>query len=540
MSVLSKILARVMKAPAATHRVKIERDLPIALPDGVTLLAHRYVPVGVENPPLVLVRSPYGRAGIFGTFAGEMFAERGLQVVVVSVRGTFGSGGTLRPFAQEKVDGLAVLQWLREKPWYPGAFGTHGPSYLGNVQWAIATEAGPELKGMALQVTASEFQNQTYPNGSFAFENALAWADLISTQEGSLLSVLLHTAFSRRLERGLMHLPLNQADQVGVGKTVDFFQDWLVHDAPGDPWWAPANHQPTVGEVTAPIHMTTGWYDLFLPWQLRDYQALKAAGRAPRLVIGPWSHADPAGIGAGLREAIPWLTERLRGDSPAPGGANIFVGGADQWRELPGFPPASTPARFHLHEGRRLSEAAPTSSPPDTYRYDPADPTPSVGGPLLQAKTSGPRDNRPLEARADVLSYTSEVLSAPLEIIGTPEVELFVQSSLEHTDFFVRLCDVHPNGRSMNICDGLTRVKPGDRLADGSLHLRFSLWATAHRFAAGHRVRVQVSSGAHPRYARNLGSGEPLATGTTLVVADQTVFHEPTRNSAVILPVVSV
>ena len=537
---LSKVLGKLMKLPAPSNAVRIERDLGLPMPDGVTLLAHRYLPEGVENPPLVLVRSPYGRAGLFGVLTGELLAERGLQVLVVSVRGTFGSGGTFFPFHQEKADGVAVLEWMRAQRWYPGRFGTHGPSYLGLTQWALAADAGPELAAMSLQVTASEFRNQTYAGESFSLENALSWGDLISNQEGPLWRVLAHNLFNPRMGRGLAHLPLKDADRVGLGKTVAFYQRWLEHDAPGDPWWKAARHDSTVPSVTAEIQMTTGWHDIFLPWQLEDYAQLKAAGRPPRMTIGPWSHAQLPGLASAVQSAIPFFHHVL-GKGPAPGGApvRIFIPGLDAWRELPFWPPRSTPTRWYLHPKHRLERGEPAESAPEVYRYDPASPTPGVGGALRQQKTSGARDNRALEARADVVTFTGEWLEKDLEIIGTVEAELFVESSLEHTDFFARLCDVHPDGKSVNVCDALIRLRPGaaERQSDGSLTLRFPLWPTAHRFLRGHRVRAQISSGAFPRYARNPGTGEPLATATRLQAADQKIFHQPGRASALILPV---
>jgi len=533
-SLLSKIVGRAMRLPPATHAVRVERHLPIPMRDGVTLFAHRYFPVGVASPPLILARSPYGRTGAFGVLNGELLAERGLQALVVSVRGTFGSGGTLFPFHQEGEDGHDVIAWMRAQAWYPGAFATNGPSYLGLTQWAIAGEAGPELKAMCLPVTASEFRGQSYAGESFSLENALSWTDLIAHQEQPPLKFLWHLAHRPQLARGLMHLPLNEADRVGTGTTSEFYQQWLVHDALGDPWWKPAQHDRVV--PAAAVQMHTGWFDLFLPWQLRDYARLKAAGHAPSLTIGPWAHAQPASLAAATRNAIPFLKAALA-NTPAPVTTRVYVTGQEQWRDLAEWPPPSTPTRWHLRADRKLTAGAPAACAPDTFTYDPANPTPSVGGPLLRGDTSGPRDNRKLEARSDVLVYTSEVLSEDLEIIGTPEADLFVGSSLEHTDFFARLCDVHPNGKSLNVCDALFRVKALPRETSGGWHLRFDLWPTAHRFLRGHRLRVQISSGAHPRYARNLGTGEPLATGTRTVKATQRVFHEPDRASAIVLPV---
>ena len=159
----------------------------------------------------------------------------------------------------------------------------------------------------------------------------------------------------------------------------------------------------------------------------------------------------------------------------------------------------------------------------------------SVGG-TSTGPDSGPKDNRELEARPDVLTFSTEPLGAPVEIIGPVQAELYVTSSLAHTDFFARLCDVDPKGRSTNVTDGILRLTE-DAWSSGPVLV--DLWPTAYQFQPGHRIRLQVSSGAHPRFARNPGTGERLATATSLKVAEQTVYHDPDHPSAILLSVVS-
>ena len=212
-------------------------------------------------------------------------------------------------------------------------------------------------------------------------------------------------------------------------------------------------------------------------------------------------------------------------------------GEGGHWRDLPDWPPRGEPTRWYLRAGGHLAPVSPeASSEPDRYVYDPADPTPSLGG--IGMLTGGAEDNRPLEARPDVLVYTSDELSEPLELVGPVEAELHVGSSQNHTDFFVRLCDVSPDGRSVNVCDGLQRFDPASirRNPDGTFTAAVALWPVAHIFASGHRLRVQVSSGAHPVYARNLGTGEPPATATAMRAAEQAIYREPGRLSWVTLP----
>lgn len=548
MSLGSQLLARLAHLPPARLRaVVVERDLRATMSDGVILLADRYYPRGDPHAPIVLLRSPYGRRTAFGLI-GRIFAERGYQAVVQSVRGTFGSGGAFDAMRYEAEDGRATLAWLAEQPWFGGSLAMTGPSYLGFVQWAVATGAPDYLKALAPQITASQFRGLTYPGEAFGLKTALSWIYQLEHQEESFWRLL---GARRRqngiLARALATLPLAKADTAAVGHPVKFYQDWLAHNTPGDPFWQEIDYSQHLDRVAAPVNLVAGWYDIFLPSQLADYAALRAAGREPYLTIGPWKHTSLGVFGAALRESLMWCDAHLRGDASGLRAApvRVFVMGARRWLDLPSWPPPATPTRWYLQPDRALGSEAPDASqrenPPDTYRYDPASPTPAVGGIVLTAD-AGPRDNRRLETRPDVLTYTTPPLENDLDIIGPVAAELYVTSSREHTDFFVRLCDVAPGGRSINICDGQVRLWPGrfPPASDGTMRLAIDLWPTACRFARGHRLRLQVSSGAHPRFSRNPGTGEALGNATTLVAADQSVYHDEEHPSCLVLPVYSV
>jgi uncharacterized protein len=528
---------RLALPPAQTRDIEVQRDLRIPMPDGVTLLADRYVPRGAGKLPLVLTRSPYGRRGPFGMLAGRLFAERGFQAVVQSCRGTFGSGGELDPFGPaEQSDGLATVEWLRRQPWYPGSFGTFGPSYLGIVQWALAVSALPDHAAMAIQVTTSDPAAMVRSGGSFALETMLEWTDQVARQErpGAMVTQRLR---ARRLRELAGQLPLGQLDRLATGATRPYWQHWLCGDKD---YWEAHSFSAGPAKLTAAVSMVGGWYDIFLPAQLRDYAALRAAGHEPRLTIGPWRHADDDAAGAWVRDGLEFLTGQLSPGQAGPSGSpvRIFVTGADEWRDLPAWPPASDARAWYLQPDGGLSASQPADSGPDGYTYDPANPTPNVAGPVGAGGTARV-DNRELEARLDVLTYTSPALLYDLDVIGVPEVDLRVRSDNDNTDYFARLCEVTPSGVSVNVCDALLRLAPGEvePAADGSVRARFELWPVAHRFGAGNRIRLQVSSGAHPRYARNLGTAEPLDVATTLTRAHQQVFHDPAHPSAVILPV---
>jgi putative CocE/NonD family hydrolase len=355
---------------------------------------------------------------------------------------------------------------------------------------------------------------------------------MVAGQErrGALLRTL---AQERRNRRALDTLPLSQADAAAAGHRVGYVQDILARDA-ADPRWAGIDHTHRVADVTVPVSAIGGWYDIFLPGQLRDFTILAEAGRPARLTVGPWTHLSLDGTA--LRESIAFGLAHARGEPPpARAPVRLYVMGEEAWRDFDAWPPPGyLPRRFHLQPGGGLDGAPPGGETvPARYRYDPADPTPAVGGVRMTRSGSGRVDNSKLEARPDVLTYTTAPLDADTEVIGEVSAEIWFRSSLPYADVFVRLCDVDPGGRSGNVCDGLTSLSGADAVTRADVRL----WPTAHRFKRGHRIRVQVSSGAFPRYARNPGTGEPPAGATRLVAADQEVYHDPAHPSAVILPV---
>lgn len=544
MTFASWVMGKVGRlGPALSTDVVVERDLETKMPDGAVLLSDRwFAPSTVSSDPVLLLRSPYGRRQ-FGVF-GRLFSERGYQVVIQSCRGTFGSGGTeFDPFRHERSDGLATLGWISEQPWFTGSVGTFGPSYLGLVQWAVAADPPPFLKAMVLQVTTARVRDIVYPGGSFALETGATWVHQLHVQERNPRAVVLAMLFGRRrLNRAYTKLPLNEADTGTLGTKVPFYQDWLVHDSPGDPWWDDFDWSREIDPMP-PASMLAGWYDLFLPGQLEDFRRLSDAGRQARLVIGPWTHASPRGGAEGLREALDWLGTHLRGDPPTNRSrVRIFVGGSRRWVGLDAWPPPHEVQRWNLQPGGGLA-TRPASGPdallPDRYRFDPADPAPGVGGPSLDIVRAGKRNQRRRESRSDVLTYTSPQLETDLTIAGPVNAEIWVRCSVTCHDVFVRLCDVQASGRSYNICDGIVRLSPDntDPQSDGTTRVRIPLWPTAFTFKRGHRIRVQVSAAAHPLYARNPGSGEPLASAATLTPGVHEIFHDAEHPSAIELPV---
>lgn len=541
MSIPSQFIALMYKLPPATYRVRRTKNIEIKAPDGTKLLTDILAPSAKGDYPTILMRTPYGRMGF--AMVAEIYAERGYRVVLQACRGTDGSGGTFDPLIHEREDGLATLDWIFAQDWYDGRIGLNGPSYLGYAQWAIC-DALPEGAVMSAKCTSSNFRDIVFPGGAFHLQLWLSWLQTVHGIENELFGMTLRMMtgdVERRTNQVAMTLPLAEADMAAVGEKVPFWRGWFENAVGNDDFWEARNHRPRLGPKTPPNTFISGWYDLMLDQMLIDYQTLVAAGHTPYLTIGPWDHTDNELQGESMRQTLGWMDHHLL---KKPGmlrekPVRIFVGGQNRWRDLDQFPPPTTAKTLYLQPESGLSEELPPESQPDTYRYDPADPTPNVGGPIFAFSGAGAQDNSALEQRKDVLVYTGEPLQHALTIAGNPVAHLRVQSSLDHTDFFARLCDVDSKGTSTNIADAIIRLTPEHPVPEeaGAKLVTIKLHTCAHTFRKGHRLRLQVSSGAHPRYARNMGTDEPIGSATTLVAADQQVFHDPKHPSLIELPV---
>jgi uncharacterized protein len=537
---------RAVGLPPATAPHVVRRNVAVPMPDGVTLLGDLYRPADTDRPlPVVLIRSPYGRAGLAGVLFAAPLARRGLQVFIQSTRGTFGSGGQFRPFMSEGEDGLATVAWLREQPWCDGQVAMTGSSYLGHTQWAVAPYADPPLRSVSLNITTAKMTAAFYNHGVPGLQNALTWTGLIGNQERGGLHVIPSPRQLARLKRALRKVPLQAADIDVAGAPVAFWRDFVDHSAPGDEFWAAADHDQADLTRLPPVSMVTGWWDLFVPRQLRDYAAIRAAGVTARLTVGPWLHGEPGEMKAIMQHDIAWLDHHLNGGAPPPGApVRLFLQQAGTWLDFEEWPPAALDTPYYLRVSGALSlDAEPGDVPPGRFVYDPADPTPSKGGPLLQPPGKQV-DNAAIEARPDVLTFTTDVLAANLDLVGPVRARIFVRTGRQYADVFVRVCDVDDRGVSRNIVDGIRRLSPqtvpaADAQAggDGILAVDVELYPTGYRVQAGHRIRVQVSGGSFPRYARNFGTGEPFGAAARAVRCQFEIYHDSRHPSHVLLPV---
>lgn len=521
-------------------------DVRVPMRDGVELLADHYAPVGRAARGTVLIRTPYGRGGVLALGQARVFADQGYHVLVQSCRGTFGSGiddtGGLpggpypfRPMQHEIDDGHDTVAWLRGRAWFDGRLATAGASYLGFVQWALLMDPPPELRTAIVLVGPHDMHRSTWGTGAFTLDDFFGWSEMLVHQEepGMVRGLRRRATAARRLAPGMDGLPLLAAGEKVLQDKASWYRDWLGIPDGDDPFWTPLRVGAALDRVDVPVLLQTGWMDLFLGQTLEQYARLRGRGVEVGLTVGPWTHVGTITTGARtvVREQVAWLGEHLAGLAAAGRQApvRVFVTGeGGGWRGLPAWPPSTTDeVRYLLADGGLGTEPPPAGEV--TFVHDPAAPTPSVGGRMLDATAAGYRDSRVLAERDDVLTFTGPPLPQPLEIAGRPVVELAHHSDNPHVDVFVRLCDVAPDGRSVNVSDGFRRLGPAER------DVRLELDATAHRFGAGHRLQLLVAGSAHPRYARNLGTGEPQATG---VETRRSVRTVTLGRSRLVVPVV--
>ena len=544
---MRRLSARGLPRPVCA--VAVEPRIAVPAADGSRLLTDHYIPLTGKPAPTLLIRTPYGRGFPWNSLFGATFAGQGFHVVLQSCRGTAGSGGTFEPYRHEQQDGQAAVAWLREQDWFTGALATLGPSYLGYTQWALAADPPPELRAMVVLHGPSTPYPFFYPGGAFALENALVGGvSMFAFERGpaGLTKALLRLRrHQRRVERAL---PLIDAYPAAFGGRNEFFETWLSSPDPAGPYWAGLDLSPVLDSITVPVALVGGWDDVVLDQTLAHYRALAGRECDVKLLVGPWSHTSTFDKGwpVVLPDTLRWLRAHLSGDRagrPEPP-VRVHVGGTGEWRDLPGWPPPQARIQPWYPDSAGTLSTRPPAQPGDSsFLYDPVDPTPSAGGPVL-SRQAGAVDNRRLESRADVLVFTSAPLTEAVEVIGPVSVRLRVRASSPHFDVFARLCDVDARGRSRNICDGLQRHQagPGSGATEdsaGESTITVAMSSTAYRFAAGHRIRLQVCGGAHPRFARNTGTAEPAATATRLVPVHIQILHSPQSPCVLSLPQVT-
>lgn len=576
--------------------ILIEKNLMVPMRDGVEMATDVYRPETEGPVPTLVQRLPYNKEIVLlVNYAIDVSraVQAGYAVVTQDTRGRFASGGEFNPFFDDAEDGADTIAWAAAQPWSTGKVGMVGGSYFGATQWLAATQTPEALEAMAPYVTVDDYhEGWAYQGGAFELGFNLSWT-LLFLALGELQR-RLGAGKATMEDLGAMiqaidnndelywNLPLK--DMPPLKGTAPYYFDWLDHPDYDDYWStiAPKEH---FEKITVPALNIGGWYDLFLGGTLANYRGMKEKGGSDkaranqRLIIGPWAHGVAGGAfserqyglmagtdafdltGAQLRWFDRWLKDEDNGvenDKPV----QIFVMGANAWREEDDWPlPDTKFTPYYLHSGGRANSASgngtlttekPGEEPEDVYLYDPRNPVPTVGGPtflpgLFVGVNAGPRDQREVEAREDVLCYTTPPLARPTEVTGPIELVLYASSSALDTDFTGKLVDVSPDGRAEILTEGILRARYRDSLSEPShlepgrvYELRLDLWATANEFGEGHRIRLEVSSSNFPRFDRNTNTGGNIAEEgeEDLVQAVNRVYHDGERPSHLVLPLI--
>jgi putative CocE/NonD family hydrolase len=499
-------------------------DVRVEMRDGSALATDVFVVDDGQRRPVLLVRTPYSRAGSRMALDPVSLARDGWAVVVQDVRGLGDSEGEFEPFLQEIADGEDTIGWCAAQPWSDGRVAMRGGSYLGATQWLAATAGHSALRAIAPTFTASDYRDGwMYEGGAFAHGFVTSWATKLAASSRTPARVERANELSANWSE-LLAQPLAENR---VAEALPRYGTWL--DADDDSYWQAISVERRHHLLAVPAFHVGGWYDTFCEGTIRNYVGMSTsardarARRLQRLVIGPWTHhapwqrvqgdldfGDAADQAVDMpRRVVDWLRAVLDGEEAAAG-ASVFVLGANRWVELDAWPPPARWTRLYLHAdrpanglrggGRLVPE--PLQGQAQTFSVDPSNPVPTVGGRGIDPvfPTAGPRDQREVEERDDVLVYTSDPFPRGLTVVGRVDAELQVSTDGPGADVTVKLCLVEPDGRSINVVDSIHRRNyvPGE-----PQRVAFPVGSTAIAIPAGARLRVQVSGSSFPRFDRN-------------------------------------
>jgi len=561
------------------HEVRILRHQPAKMKDGVVLYSDVYLPKEPGKYPTIVVRTPYGvqRPGMHQTMT--YFAKEGYAVVLQDVRGRYESEGIWDPFRDEASDGYETIEWAAKQPFSNGKVASQGGSYLGHNQWAAASQKPPHLVAIFPGVASTNiYANWISMGGAFRLSFNYGWG-VVRMPNRIMLPQYWHTddymTENLRYENILTHVPLKNGDLESAGTMVKHYRDWIEHESYDD-YWKSISDEERFDQITVPSHTYGGWFDIFVQGTVNGYVGMKnhgatqAARDGARMIVGPWGHGasksfggvdfgDHAYIDMRARE-LEFYDFHLKGidnglDKEKP--VKIFYMGANEWRHETDWPIPGTkftpmylsgdgPANSVRGAGH-LSPDKPSNEEQDHYRYDPLLPVETVGGNNCcgTPTASGPRDQRPIERREDVLVYTSDFLDKEITIAGQVTMKLYAATDGPDTDWMIKLVDVAPDGYAMPISEGILRAKFRKGLDKVELltpnevyEFEIAMTPTANVFLPGHRLRVDITSSNFPQFDRNPNTGAPLGDNAETRVANQTIYHGGMKLSHIVLPVV--
>ena len=527
--------------------------------DGITLAADLYLPDAPGPFPVYLSRSPYNATG---GLKDTRECGEGFAVIWVDCRGRFLSEGVCTPTQDELDDGYDTLEWISRQTWCNGRVIMVGGSYPGLTQLLAAASGHPVLKGIAPSALSNSFYEAYYTNGVLELSFMPSWHINLSNQSAvNFVELRKEFPVSTLAERGGLTCPSWET----ISTTPD----------PEAPFWSKIQLRNYAKDIKCPFFIQTSYFDLLGRRGPEIYTDLMSSPdicedfkKYSRLRIGPWGHGVNVKEGdfsftdeALVTEAdeLDFLYSILRGKEPEPaaarGAVTYFTMGENKWHYAETWPvPGAVDTPFYLgskggantlNGDGYLTRVKPTADlPSDKFTYDPRNPVPTCGGRMVN--TGGMHDQSEVEQRQDVLVYTSPAMTDDLTVTGMIKAHLFVQSSAPDTDFTVKVVDVLPDGRPMNICDTIYRMRyrngfknPVFMQKGETCEVKFDVDFTSYMFKKGHRIRIEISSSNFPHYERNLNTETLPALETEPQNADQVILHSEQCPSCIILPVMN-
>jgi putative CocE/NonD family hydrolase len=555
------------------YEVVVERGVGIPMRDGVCLSADIYLPRDAGPAPVILARTPYKKELL--ELQAMFYARRGYVYAAQDCRGCFGSPGVWEAWVNEGRDGYDTIEWLAAQPYANGKVGTIGPSYLGLAQWCAAAHRPPHLVTMIPNVSPPDpFHNIPYEYGVFFLWGAIWWSEVNETGAGADISGAgLYRIADKPYAELLRTLPVIDLDVAILGKQNPSWRRWIAHPADDD-YWEPARFSDHLAHCAIPVFHQSGWFDGDGIGSKLNYLRMASHGHPyQKLTLGPWGHTDTAqrmarnrdfGENALIdlpREYLRWFDRWLKGidngidREPL---VSLFVMGANRWAHGPAYPlETSSAQRWYLAPGGKLTCTPPDGQwPPDTYRYDPGDPTPDPAfyqEPDADRKRVRTAEERKREAEAhhravaagrqDIVIYESDPLAQPLTFAGPLSAVLSAASSAVDTDWFITLSEVDEHGGIFQLVQGKLRARfrkslqrPELLAPDEIYTYTLDLWHTAIRIPPGGRLRVEIASAAFPMFSRNLNTGGHNEVETEYVAAEQAIYHDQRHPSYIVLP----
>jgi putative CocE/NonD family hydrolase len=534
--------------------ITIESNRRVPMRDGIQLAADIYRPKEEGRFPVILVRTPYGRKA--NEQQARPFVASGYVYVAADVRGRGDSEGEFVPYANTGQDGFDLIEWAAKQPWSTGKIGTLGGSYSAWIEWHTALQRPPHLAAMVSIGTTGDPGTDIFVSGPSGLPSPtlISWFYFVSGRRNQKLGEV-------DWKKIVWGLPLYNLDD-STGHPNPNWKAQIEHVA-GDPWWDSIRYQDKFAGIHVPVLHVTGWYDDVQGATLTNFAGMTTSSpvevrTAQKLIVGPGGHSGavakgPVDFGPAAKfdlgaDVTQWFDRWLKGlnkGAPSEPAVRVFRMGENAWHQEREWPIRGTRlVRYYLDSNGMLSEKLATGQA-DKYSYDPAKPVVFITEPDFR-QIGGPDDYRAVERREDVLVYTSTPVTKETVVCGPIQMDLYASSSAPDTDFTAMLLDVWPDGFAQRLTDGMVRARFRDGLSKPSFiepgrvyNYHIDLWNTCQTFKPMHRIRIDISSSAFPKYDRNLNTAEPLGRGTEMRIAEQTVQHSRRYPSSVVLPVLA-